>query len=290
MGRLKTLPPSPQVFYPSSNYGSTWNSGYWGGNYWGSGYWGSGYWGSGIYFGAGYFCDPFYMWTWGCYNPYAMFTAGYPYYFDPAFAYLFPSPFFSFSLFSGPYPYLGSYPFGYPSYSSLLYGTPFSSTVFGSFCPLCTTSNSNFSLFTLDNPYLLTTSQLPTGSSASLTNGGTLSSADAASASSTAGTSSGSALFAPAPTGSGQPATVSGTKLPAATQPVSLVFTDGSTVQATQYWLADGKLHYVTVAGQSQAIPLGQFDIQATMKANQRNGVRFLPPAPRQQKTEPKHS
>lgn len=60
--------------------------------------------------------------------------------------------------------------------------------------------------------------------------------------------------------------------------PLTLVFANGSTAQATRYWLAsDLKLHYVTPSGSQMAIPLAQFDMSATMKANRKDGIRFLP-------------
>lgn len=63
-------------------------------------------------------------------------------------------------------------------------------------------------------------------------------------------------------------------------QPVTLVFTNGSTAQAVQYWLTgDLKLHYVTPSGTQMAVPLQQFDMSATMKANSKDGIRFLAPA-----------
>lgn len=67
---------------------------------------------------------------------------------------------------------------------------------------------------------------------------------------------------------------------PALDHPLTLVFANGSTAKATRYWLAsDLKLHYVTPSGSQMAIPLQQFDMSATMKANRKDGIRFLPEA-----------
>jgi hypothetical protein len=61
--------------------------------------------------------------------------------------------------------------------------------------------------------------------------------------------------------------------------PVTLVLSDGTTVEARQYRLAaDGSLHYVTTAGKQTTIPFGRLDMKATMKANRDKGVEFLVP------------
>lgn len=60
--------------------------------------------------------------------------------------------------------------------------------------------------------------------------------------------------------------------------PLTLVFANGSKVKAIRYWVAsDWKLHYVTPSGSQMAIPLGQFNMSATMRANRKDGINFLP-------------
>lgn len=75
-------------------------------------------------------------------------------------------------------------------------------------------------------------------------------------------------------------ATLFEAKNPAPGEPVTLVLTNGTTVRATQYWVGNGQLHYVTAAGVSAAVPVAQLDMDATMKLNERNGVHFLAPSP----------
>lgn len=61
--------------------------------------------------------------------------------------------------------------------------------------------------------------------------------------------------------------------------PVTLVLTDGTKVEATQYRLAaDGSLHYRTTTGAQVTIPFKRLNMKATMKANRGKGVNFLAP------------
>jgi hypothetical protein len=48
---------------------------------------------------------------------------------------------------------------------------------------------------------------------------------------------------------------------------------DGTSFAATDYWVADGKLHYVTSYGGENAMDLSQFDIERTTKENAKRGV-----------------
>ncbi len=54
-----------------------------------------------------------------------------------------------------------------------------------------------------------------------------------------------------------------------------LVFTDGSTYEVVDYWLDDGHLHYLTVDGTENSVPLERIDLYATVKANWQRGVEF---------------
>jgi len=55
-----------------------------------------------------------------------------------------------------------------------------------------------------------------------------------------------------------------------------LYLKDGSVYALTNYWVADGKLHYVTSYGGENAIPLDQVDIQHTVDVNGKRGVPFV--------------
>jgi hypothetical protein len=72
------------------------------------------------------------------------------------------------------------------------------------------------------------------------------------------------------------------TSQPTEGKTLTLVFANGSKVKATRYWLGgDGELHYVTASGGQEAVPVGQFDMSATMKANHEDGVQLIaPPSP----------
>jgi hypothetical protein len=62
----------------------------------------------------------------------------------------------------------------------------------------------------------------------------------------------------------------------AATTPTVLIYlTDGTAYAASDYWLADGKLHFtVNYAGQN-SIDMNQVDLQRTVNENAKRGVRF---------------
>jgi hypothetical protein len=60
-----------------------------------------------------------------------------------------------------------------------------------------------------------------------------------------------------------------------------LYLTDGTVYALTNYWVADGKLHYVTQYGGENAIDMSQVDIQKTVDVNAKRGVSVtLRPGP----------
>jgi hypothetical protein len=68
----------------------------------------------------------------------------------------------------------------------------------------------------------------------------------------------------------------------AAPQPYVVVFLrDGSSYAVSDYWLAGGKLHYVTSYGGENSVDANQLDLQRTVNENAAHGVTFtLRPAP----------
>jgi hypothetical protein len=65
-------------------------------------------------------------------------------------------------------------------------------------------------------------------------------------------------------------------------QPAILYLKEGSSYGVTRYWLADGKLHYVTNYGGENIIALDQLDWQRTVDENAARGLALtLGPAPR---------
>jgi hypothetical protein len=73
--------------------------------------------------------------------------------------------------------------------------------------------------------------------------------------------------------------TAASTNAPA---PDTLIYlADGTNYAVTSYWLAGGKLHYLTSYGAEDSVPIGQIDLQRTVDANAAQGVQFtLRPAP----------
>jgi hypothetical protein len=62
---------------------------------------------------------------------------------------------------------------------------------------------------------------------------------------------------------------------------VVLYLKDGTVYALTDYWVADGKLHYVTNYGGENSIDLDQIDIQRTVDVNAKRGIDVtLKPAP----------
>jgi hypothetical protein len=68
----------------------------------------------------------------------------------------------------------------------------------------------------------------------------------------------------------------------AAPQPYVVVFLrDGSSYAVSDYWLAGGKLHYVTSYGGENSVDANKLDLQRTVNENAAHGVTFtLRPAP----------
>jgi hypothetical protein len=72
------------------------------------------------------------------------------------------------------------------------------------------------------------------------------------------------------------PAPVAGPSGP----PVLLVLASGTTEMVSRYWLGqDWLLHFITINGSRQAIPLGRLNLKATGAANYERGVTFVIPA-----------
>ena len=236
---------------------------------------------------------PGYAWGGYGYNP-----------FFPGFSSVFGDPFMSFALFSGANcfgfsslsnfsfdPYAAE--FAYPPFANPFCGAMFAPSLFspayfgplgmpfGSdpLCPICSIQTFNPFALGLDSSFLdalsVSASALPSFSDSTPT--GSM-------ATPGSGSSTGAGYFnTPSNTNSSVPAISTqpfAVDHPALDHPLTLVFADGSTAKATRYWLAsDWKLHYVTPSGSQMAVALQQFDMSATMKANRKDGVRFLPEA-----------
>jgi len=68
---------------------------------------------------------------------------------------------------------------------------------------------------------------------------------------------------------------------PAEKTSATLYLTDGSSLVASDYWLTDGKLHYVTASGAENTVNAGQLDLQRTVDENAKLGITFsLKPGP----------
>jgi hypothetical protein len=65
-------------------------------------------------------------------------------------------------------------------------------------------------------------------------------------------------------------------------QPYVVVFLrDGSSYAVSDYWLAGGKLHYVTSYGGENSVDANQLDLQRTVNENASHGITFtLRPVP----------
>jgi hypothetical protein len=68
----------------------------------------------------------------------------------------------------------------------------------------------------------------------------------------------------------------------AATTPTVLIYlSDGTLLAATDYWLADGQLHYYVNYGGENSVDMSQVDLQRTVNENAKRGIRFsLKPNP----------
>jgi len=65
---------------------------------------------------------------------------------------------------------------------------------------------------------------------------------------------------------------------------------NGAVYAVTNYWIADGKLHYLTSYGGENAIDLNDLDLQKTVDVNASRGVEFTlkpAPTPKEQKPHP---
>ncbi len=71
----------------------------------------------------------------------------------------------------------------------------------------------------------------------------------------------------------------------AAPAPDTIIYLkDGTSFAVTDYWVADGQLHYVTSYGGQNAVNLNQLDLQRTTDANASRGISItLRPAPESQ-------
>jgi len=58
-------------------------------------------------------------------------------------------------------------------------------------------------------------------------------------------------------------------------QILMLYLTDGTVYALTNYWVADGKLHYVTSYGGENTVDIKQVDVQHTVDVNAKRGVKF---------------
>ncbi|MGA9185115.1 MAG: hypothetical protein WA737_08560 [Candidatus Acidiferrales bacterium] len=58
-------------------------------------------------------------------------------------------------------------------------------------------------------------------------------------------------------------------------QPFVLFMKDGSSYAVTDYWLASGKLHYVTTYRGENTVDLSRLDVQKTVDRNAANGMKF---------------
>ena len=73
---------------------------------------------------------------------------------------------------------------------------------------------------------------------------------------------------------------------PAAPAPKMLLYlTDGSTITASDWWVARGRLQYITTSGTTGSMDLSQLDLEQTIKQNEKRGLdfhlRFTPPSDR---------
>jgi hypothetical protein len=264
--------------WPSGGY----NSGGYSYNYgYGFGYGGFGFGGFGwgpLFFGSGFFCDPLGLWI--CYSP-AGYFPGSSFYLFPTMAYM--APF-------GPFPYSFSY---YPG--SLFYNSPISPVYFGGYCPLCSSTvynpfafglnTGNSYLTPLESSVLISNGVMPGLQSAS-SMGAAISGNDSEA---TSDSSAAGETAADADAGPSRSVTVFASQNPRPGEPLTLIFSNGTTVQATEYWLGnDGQVHYVTSAGAKYAVPLDQLDLTGTVDANSQKGVQFLlPPSPQPQPSSP---
>ncbi len=90
---------------------------------------------------------------------------------------------------------------------------------------------------------------------------------------------SGAAEIGVAPDGAGAPE--NGGDYAAIAPEMALYLKDGTVYALSDYWVAGGKLHYVTNYGGENAIDLEQIDMQRTVDVNAKRGINVtLKPAP----------
>lgn len=84
----------------------------------------------------------------------------------------------------------------------------------------------------------------------------------------------GGSLDSPATEGSSNPNSITGNV--ADSTPTALVYLkDGTMYTASDYWLADGKLHYVTSYSTESIVDMDEVDLQRTVDENAKRGVTF---------------
>lgn len=90
-------------------------------------------------------------------------------------------------------------------------------------------------------------------------------------------------LFAEEPQSATAPQQNPSAAAPAAT--MLLYLTDGSTIAASDWWVARGRLQYITTSGTSGSMDLSQLDLEQTITQNETRGLvfilRFTPPSDR---------
>lgn len=64
-----------------------------------------------------------------------------------------------------------------------------------------------------------------------------------------------------------------------------LFFTDGTSAEVTNYWVAQDELHFTTVGGGSSFVALAQLDVNRTVQENQSRGVNITLQTPTQPET-----
>jgi hypothetical protein len=80
-------------------------------------------------------------------------------------------------------------------------------------------------------------------------------------------------LFSPPP--SGQAATQQPPSAPSPPSTLTLYLADGKTIEAKDWWVAEGRLQYITDSGQTGAVDVLQLDLERTIKENQKRGLEF---------------
>ena len=79
----------------------------------------------------------------------------------------------------------------------------------------------------------------------------------------------------PASAEAGNSANANAAAAAANAQPFVLFMKDGSSYAVTDYWLAGGKLHYVTTYRGENTVDLSRLDVQKTVDRNAANGMKF---------------